>query len=199
MPVCIGSGLMGKSLQDQLLSLGLARDKPDREKKSAGDKGRPDKARGFGHNKRPAGGSGSHSKNKSAEMTLHRAYALRRKEEQQQAESARKLKQEEVRRRRRLNREIGAIVNNHRLNDPKAEVPRNFMYKGRIRKIYLTSEQLKALNHGELGIAYLTGSYHLLAREHAEAVRQLSPEHVPDLSSEADDDEEFPVPDDIVW
>lgn len=200
MSVCIGNGLMGKSLQDQLLSLGLARDKPEREKKNAGKKGRPEKARGAGHKKRPAGGSGSHSKDKNAEMSLDRAYALRRKEEQQQAESVRKLKQEEVRRRRRLNREIGAIVNNHRLNDPKAEVPRNFMYKGRIRKIYLTSEQLKALNDGELGIAYLTGSYHLLAREHVEAVRQLSVEHVPELSGEPDDDEEeFPVPDDLVW
>lgn len=199
MSVCIGNGLMGKSLQDQLLSLGLARDKPEREKKNAGKKGRPEKARGAGHKKRPAGGSGSHSEDKSAELSLDRAYALRKKEEQQQAESARKFKQEEVRRRRRLNREIGAIVNNHRLNDPKAEVPRNFMYKGRIRKIYLTSEQLKALNTGELGIAYLTGSYHLLAHEHVEAVRQLSAEHVPDLSSESDDEEEFPVPDDLVW
>ena len=130
---------------------------------------------------------------------LIRAYALRKKEEQQQVETARKLKQEEVRRRRQLNKEIGAIVNSHRLNDPKAEVPRNFMYKGRIRKVHLTPEQLKALNKGELGIAYLTGSYHLLTHEHITAVRQLSEEHVPDLSSESEDDEGFPVPDDLVW
>ena len=120
-----------------------------------------------------------------AEMSLDQAYALRKREEQKQAEAARKQKQEEVRRRRRLNKEIGAIVNQHRLNDPKAEVPRNFMYKGRIRKIHLTPEQLKALNEGKLGIAYLTGSYHLLDSEHVEAIRQISAEHIPDLGGES--------------
>ncbi len=74
------------------------------------------------------------------------------------------------------------------------------MFRGRIRKIHVTPDQLKALNAGELGIAYLSGSYHLLASEHADAVRQLSEAHVPDLSAgSADDDEEFPVPDDLIW
>lgn len=190
---------MSKSLQDQLLSLGLARKKPGPEKKGASQKGRSTNARGRNPKKAPVEGAGSRARESGAEMSLDQAYALRKKEEQQQVETARKLKQEEVRRRRQLNKEIGAIVNSHRLNDPKAEVPRNFMYKGRIRKIHLTPEQLKALNNGELGIAYLTGSYHLLTHEHIAAVRQLSAEHVPDLSSESDDDEEFPVPDDLVW
>lgn len=190
---------MSKSLQDQLLSLGLARKKSGPKKKSAGQKGHSANVRGRSPEKNPVKGAGNKARASSAEMSLDQAYALRKKEEQQQVETARKLKQEEVRRRRQLNKEIGAIVNSHRLNDPKAEVPRNFMYKGRIRKIHLTPEQLKALNNGELGIAYLTGSYHLLTHEHIAAVRQLSAEHVPDLSSESDDDEEFPVPDDLVW
>ena len=191
---------MSKSLQDQLLSLGLARKKParkGREKSSGSPQSRSKNATGHSHRKAP--NPRTAEAGADAEMSLDQAYALRKREEQKQAEAARKQKQEEVRRRRRLNKEIGAIVNQHRLNDPKAEVPRNFMYKGRIRKIHLTPEQLKALNEGKLGIAYLTGSYHLLDSEHVEAIRQISAEHIPDLGSDSPDDENHPVPDDLIW
>ena len=73
------------------------------------------------------------------------------------------------------------------------------MFRGRIRKIAVTAEQLRALNGGELGIAYLSGAYHLLAAEHLEAVRQLSAEHVVDLEDGHHDDGDHPVPDDLVW
>jgi uncharacterized protein YaiL (DUF2058 family) len=191
---------MSKSLQDQLLSLGLARKKPARkrqEKSFGSSQARSKNAHKQSHRNPPnprAAGAGA-----DTEMSLDQAYALRKREEQKQAAETRKQKQEEVRRRRHLNKEIGAIVNQHRLNDPKAEVPRNFIYKDRIRKIYLTPEQLKALNKGKLGIAYLTGSYHLLATEHVEAIRQLSAEHIPDLGGDSSNDEDHPVPDDLIW
>jgi uncharacterized protein YaiL (DUF2058 family) len=191
---------MSKSLQDQLLSLGLARKKPARkrrEKSSGSPQSRSKNANKQSHGTPP--NPRTAEAGADAEMSLDQAYTLRKREEQKQAEAARKQKQEEVRRRRRLNKEIGAIVNQHRLNDPKAEVPRNFMYKGRIRKIHLTPEQLKALNEGKLGIAYLTGSYHLLDSEHVEAIRQISAEHIPDLGSDSPDDENHPVPDDLIW
>jgi hypothetical protein len=50
-----------------------------------------------------------------------------------------------------------------------------------------------------LGIAYLSGGYHLLANKQVKAVRRLSAEHVPDLSSETEDDGDHPVPDDLDW
>ncbi|HLF30685.1 MAG TPA: DUF2058 family protein, partial [Xanthomonadales bacterium] len=83
------------------------------------------------------------------------------------------------------------------------ELSRNFLHKGRIRKVRVTAEQLKALNAGMLGLVYLAGGYHIVTPEWAEAVTRLSPEHVPDLSGSTDDrsdeDEDFPVPDDLVW
>jgi uncharacterized protein YaiL (DUF2058 family) len=106
---------------------------------------------------------------------------------------------DEDRKRRQLNDDIRKIVERYRLNREDAEVVRNFLFKGRIRKIYVTPDQLNALNAGELGIACLTGGYHLLAPEHLEAIRGLSPDHVPDLDSGSDDDGEFPVPDDLNW
>ena len=133
-------------------------------------------------------------------MSLDRAYALRRQEEKKQADTARKKKRAEDLQRRQLNNEIRAIVSKHRLNDSKAEVPRHFMYRGRIRKINLTPDQLKAVNAGELGIAYLSGGYHLLAPEHVESVRKLSAAHIPDLASgDTEEDNEFPIPDDLTW
>jgi len=133
-------------------------------------------------------------------VSLDRAYALRKQEEKKQADTARKRKQAEDRKRRQLNKEIRVIVIKHRLNDSTAEIPRHFMYRGRIRKISLTPDQLKALNAGELGIAYLSGGYHLLTLEHVEVVRKLSAEHIPDLVSvKTTQENEHPVPDDLNW
>ncbi|MDT8319165.1 MAG: DUF2058 family protein, partial [Xanthomonadales bacterium] len=91
------------------------------------------------------------------------------------------------------------IVHEHRLNCDDAEVARNFLFRGRIRKVNVTREQLVALNAGELGVVYLAGRYHLLPEAALNEVRALSAEHVPDLSGSEPDDDEFPVPDDLIW
>jgi len=190
---------MSKSLQDQLLALGLASKQPKKTRKpttsaSANADQRPVDVSS------PKKGQGRGKQATAAEVSLDRAYALRKQEEKKQADTARKRKRSEDLQRRQLNNEIRAIVSKHRLNDSKAEVPRHFMYRGRIRKINLTPDQLKAVNAGELGIAYLSGGYHLLAPEHVETVRKLSAEHIPDLASgETEEENEFPIPDDLTW
>lgn len=176
---------MGDSLQDQLLALGLAKDKPPkRGKKKAARKpgGRPPQAR-----------------KASGEMSLDKAWALREKEEKRSADQRRARKIEEDRKRREVNKAIKAIVEPHRLNQSDAEVPRNFLYRERIRKVYVTPEQNRALASGELGLVYLSGGYHLLAAEHVEAVRKIAADHVVDLGGDEPEEEEFPVPDDLVW
>jgi uncharacterized protein YaiL (DUF2058 family) len=188
-----------KSLQDQLLALGLAGEKPKKTRiPSARAPGKTSQRSGPGISQKKGQGRGKQSA--GGEVPLDRAYALRKQEEKKQADAARKRKQAEDRKRRQLNKEIRAIVSKHRLNDTKAEVPRHFMYRGRIRKINLTPDQLEALNAGELGIAYLSGGYHLLAPEHVEAVWKLSEEHIPDLASgETEEENEYPIPDDLTW
>lgn len=177
---------MSKSLQDQLLALGLAkknaRKKPAKSRQTPNDRRRP-----------PSGRSAD-----DTELSLDKAYALRKREEQKQADKARRKKQAEDRQRRLVNQEIRKIVDKHRLNNKQAEIARNFMFRGRIRKIYVTSEQQTALSEGSLGIVYLSGGYHLLATEPLEAVRAISADHLVDLDV-PDDDEEFPVPDDLTW
>ena len=171
---------MSDSLQDQLKALGLARAKPKSKSKS---KPKP----------KPRANKGKQ------EFSLEKAYALKKRDEQKQADHARKKKLAEDRQRRLLNNEIRNIVKANRLNKDDAEIAWNFMFRGRIRKIHITPEQLKMLNAGELGIVYLSGGYHLLTNEQVKAVRRLSAEHVPDLSTETEDDGDHPVPDDLSW
>jgi len=179
---------MGKSLQDQLLALGLA---SNNRKKGPGK--RRQKPAGAGSTPSKPGDTGP------AEVSLEQAWAMKHREEKKQADMLRRKKLAEQQKRRQINNEIRKIVDEHRLNRDEAELPRNFMFRGRIRKIYVSPDQRKALNAGEMGIVYLSGGYHLLAAEQVDAVRRLSAEHVADLGGVDEDDGDHPVPDDISW
>ena len=190
---------MADSLQDQLRKLGLAKDQPERPGKGARERGKPAGIRGRG--KGQAGGKGRTAGPgaRDGELPLEQAWALRERQEQREADAARQRKLAEDRRRREINERIRGIVERHRLNRDDAELPRNFLFRGRIRKLYVTPEQQAALTAGELGIVYLTGGYHLLAPEQLEAVRAIDAGHVVALDSGSPDEEEFPVPDDLEW
>ena len=176
---------MADSLQDQLRALGLAKKKAKRKApRTAGKPRRRSAAAGAG---------------KDGEVSLDRAYALRRREEQKQADRARRKKQAEDRQRQEINRAIKAIVDVHRNNSREADIARHFMFRDRIRKVYVTREQQEALGEGRLGIVYLAGGYHLLEPEHLEAVRKISAAHVVALPDDEDDEQDHPVPDDLVW
>jgi uncharacterized protein YaiL (DUF2058 family) len=179
---------MGDSLQDQLRALGLGGKQPDQRKdrKKAGKAAR----------RQPAQSASGHP---AGEPSLDQAWALREQEEQRRAQQARNRKLEEDRRRREINERVRAIVDAHRLNHDNAELARNFLFRGRIRKLYVTPEQQRALNADELGIVYLAGGYHLLAPKHLEAVRAISAEHVVEQEGGGEDESEFPVPDDLDW
>jgi len=179
---------MADSLQDQLRALGLARSQAEKKK---GKRQQPRQAKKQDRRSQPK---------PTDELSLDQAYALREREEQREAERARRQKQEEDRRRRERNKAIREIVAASRQNSDDAEIPRNFMFNGRIRKVYVTPEQQSAINAGDLGIVYLAGSYHLLESGALEAVRRISGEHVVELRPDSDDeDPEHPVPDDLTW
>ena len=74
---------MSKSLQDQLLALGLASEKPKKTRKpSARAQGKISERSGRGISQKKGPGQG---KSFAGEVSLHRAYALRKKEEKKQA------------------------------------------------------------------------------------------------------------------
>ncbi|MGD8347061.1 MAG: DUF2058 family protein [Lysobacterales bacterium] len=177
---------MGDSLQDQLKALGLAKDRKPAQKRK-----KP---------KRRPGQGGSAQGMPPGELSLDKAWKLREQEEKDRIEQDRARKRAEDRKRREINNAIRKIVDPNRLNREDAEVPRNFLFRGRIRKVYVTPDQNKALAKGELGMVYVTGGYHLLTPEHIAAVREIAPDHVVELDNGNDpEEEEFPVPDDLAW
>ena len=175
---------MSNSLKDQLLALGLApkKTKPEPRKQH---KARPKVAR---------------PKRGSAEISLDQAYRIRSKEERLQKEKAIELKREQERHRRETNQKIKAMVKEGAIRDPAAENKRNFLYKGRIRSVLATREQINEINKGSIGVVYLSGNYYLMQADKIEEIRQFAPDHIPDLSgAENADEDENPVPDDLIW
>lgn len=202
---------MSKSLQDQLLALGLAKEKSktgSAQKSRSGGSHRHDKSGPVAPRQEPSRAATrpptapKHSPQNRApditpesitpeSITLEQAYRIREKEEKSAKQRARELKIEEDRQRAALNRQIRSIVDAGRLNLADASEARYFMYKERIRKVYASAEQLAGLNDGSLGVVYLAGGYHILTAEHIGAVRAISPDHVADLLSGASDDDEL--------
>ena len=190
---------MSKSIQDQLLALGLAKEKIGEkigekvgEKARQAAKPKPD-SRKLSPARRTSLRAPAAAKAPvtTDDISLEQAYRIRESVEKTEKQKARDRKMEEDRKRAVLNRQIRAIIDAHRLNRDDAEQARYFMYKDRIRKVHVSGEQLLQLNAGKLGVVYLAGGYHILESEHIEEVRMLSPVHVPDLLSGGDDDEEL--------
>ncbi len=116
------------------------------------------------------------------------------------------MKQEEARLRREAKAKLAEFVKDKGLNDAAAEIARHFPYGGKIKRIYVNAEQLKALNAGELGVVQLDGRYLLVtAAVLAEAEAIFAPAIAlkvdPDAPAEDDPyaDPQYQVPDDLVW
>lgn len=165
---------MSDSLKDQLRALGL----------------KPNKAPTKVSSEKPAG----------ADISLDQAYRMRTRQERQQKEKAAALKRKQERQRREINQKIKALIKANAIRDEAAEIKRNFLYKGRIRNILVTPEQLRALNEGQLGVVYLAGNYSLMPSAIVAEVSAFSAGHVPDLKgADSEGEEEHPVPDDLTW
>ncbi len=175
---------MSNSLKDQLLALGLAPKKTE---------SRPKKQR------KPKPVVKKHRQGNS-EISLDQAYRIRGQDDRQKKERAIALKREQEQKRRQINQKIKAMIKESAIRDAAADTKRNFLYKGRIRSVLATVEQIKEINSGALGVVYLSGNYHLMPTNKIEEIKQFAPDHVPDLSgAESEGEEENPVPDDLIW
>ena len=92
------------------------------------------------------------------------------------------------------------------MNAADAEHVRHFEYGGKIKRIHVTADQLKALNAGELGVLQQDGRYLLVtAALLAEAEAIFAPAVAlkidPNAPAEADPyaDPQYQVPDDLSW
>ena len=120
-----------------------------------------------------------------------------------QAEQA---KQDEARLRREARAKLDELIKDKGLNDPNADIARHFPYGGKIKRVYVNAEQLKALNAGELGVLQQNGRYLLVTAEVLEQAEQVFAQAValkvdPNAPADADPyaDPQYQVPDDLVW
>ena len=140
------------------------------------------------------------------DIDLAKAYAIRSQREKDERIALEKLKQEEAARRREGKGKLTELLKTASLNDPNADIARHFEYGGKIRRIYVTAEQLRRLNLGEFAVVQQGGRYHLVSPQDAEAAEALLPgalallvdPNVPVLEGDYADPK-YRVPDDLVW
>ena len=211
------------SLRDQLLGLGF-KDAPKPERKpqqkpapgkssppEQGRGGKPVRADNRPHRKPAPHAAASHKPAQDKPRTredidLAKAYAIRAQREKDERIEAERLKQEDARKRREAKAKLAGLIAGKGLNAADADHVRHFEYGGKIKRIHVTADQLRALNAGELGVVQLNGRYLLVtAALLAEAEAVFAPAVAlkvdPDAPA-ADDpyaDPRFQVPDDLVW
>lgn len=205
---------MINSLRDQLLGLGFkdapkpaprpkqdARKPPSNSGKPAHAARPPQPGRPQQRPHKPA------QKNMSREdIDLAKAYAIRAQREKEERIEAERLKQEEARLRREAKARLEAFLKDKALNAAEAEHVRHFEYGGKIKRVHVTAEQLKALNAGELGVLQMNGRYLLVDAAtlvEAEAIfaQAVALKVDPNAPAGGDpySDPQYQVPDDLVW
>ena len=207
------------SLRDQLLGLGFKdapkpkrdeRPKPQSQQAKAGQGGKPAHAHAHANRKpggKPAQHKPQHQKPRSREdIDLAKAYAIRAQKEKDERIEAERLKQEQARLRREAKAKLKDFLVDKPLNAVDADHVRHFEYGGKIKRIHVTAEQLKALNAGELGVVQQDGRYLLvdaatLAQAEAIFVQAVALKVDPDAPAQDDpySDPQYQVPDDLTW
>ena len=209
---------MTDSLRDQLLGLGFKQSAPEKKPAPEGAHGKPGQGKGPAGKPHAGRQGGKHAGKKpgarpaggkpltAEEFDLARAYAARNAQEQRERAEAERLAQEQARLRREARAKLTAFLADKALNDDKAEIARHFEYGGKIKRIYVNAEQLKALNAGELGVVQQNGRYLLVTAETLLEAEQIFAQSVAlkiDPSAPAQDDPYsdplYQVPDDLVW
>lgn len=217
---------MSDSLKDQLLGLGFkAAPKPERPERkpeakrdhrpSGGERpqgakpggGKPGASRdGRGsRGPRPEHRAGGKPRSQE-EIDLAKAYALRAETEKRERMAAEAAKQEAARVRREAKSRLDVFLVGKPLNDAAAELVRHFPYGGKIKRVHVNAEQLKALNAGELGLVQSNGRYLLVTAAVLAEAKAIFPEAIalevdPNAPAGSDEyaDPQYRVPDDLVW
>lgn len=224
---------MSDNIRDQLLGLGFkAAPKPERKPEARRDgrpQGKPGQGRPQAGSNKPAhaGGNkpghagkpaqpgrpgqgrpaqGARKPRSQEDIDLAKAYAIRAQKEKDERMEAERLKQEEARLRREARAKLDELIKDKGLNDPNADIARHFPYGGKIKRIYVNAEQLKALNAGELGVLQQNGRYLLVTAQLLAEAEQVFAQAValkvdPNAPADADPyaDPQYQVPDDLVW
>jgi uncharacterized protein YaiL (DUF2058 family) len=203
---------MSQSLKDQLLGLGFSAPVSKAPVQSQHNNKKT-------HAKQPGSKAGSprnqhkssvrpkaNTETASNEMDLAKAFALRTQHEKRERERIEGEKQAAALLKKQAKEKVVSLLDGQLLNAADADIARHFSYGGKIRRIYVTGEQLPALNAGDLGVVQLNGRFCLVSKEVAMAVREALPALLAlycdgneEALPEGYDDPKFQVPDDLIW
>lgn len=192
---------MSDSLRDQLLKAGFAVPKPEprssapQRTHSATPAQRPQRGQRAGQ---PASTHPRAPRREQSDIDLAKAYALRDKTEREAREREQREAEQRARERKERRQKLAGLLNGKTLNDANAEIPRHFPHTNKIRRIYVTADQLPRLNGGELAVAQLAGRYLLVTRETGLAAQAIDPEALVLLCEPQPSDDDG-VPADLTW
>ncbi|HEY9111374.1 MAG TPA: DUF2058 family protein [Rhodanobacteraceae bacterium] len=172
---------MSESLRDQLLKAGFKPSPPAQPSKHARHKPEPRKPREPG------------------EPDLAKAFALRAKADRAEREAAEREAREKAAAKKERKRKLQELLGGKALNRDDAEQVRNFEFAGKIRRVYVTPEQLRQLNAGDLGVVMHNGRALIVARDIALEVQALAPDVVALLVNPNAPVADDGVPDDLMW
>jgi len=184
---------MSDSLRDQLLKAGF---KPA-PKVQAKPQSRPGKPQPQGQGK-PAQSGNAPAPREKGDIDLAKAYAIRHQREREDKAREQREIEQRAKEKRERRQKLAALLNGAGQNAADADIPRHFPHHNKIRRIYVSAEQLPRLNGGELAVVQLAGRYLLVTREVALAAQAIDEEALVllcDPHAAADDD----VPADLVW
>ena len=133
----------------------------------------------------------------TGEPDLAQAYAMRAKSEREAQAAAQREAEQKAREKKERKAKLTALLSGQSLNDANAEHARHFEHHGKIRRVYVTPEQLPRLNRGELGVVQLAGRYFVVGRECALAAAEIDAEALVLLPEPGVDEDGVPA--DLVW
>lgn len=188
---------MSESLRDQLLKAGFT-PKPQNKPEPSTKGSRPPQRSQQRPQQRPQQQRQQQRPRRDGEIDLAKAYALRDRNEREAREREQREVEQRAREKKERKQKLAALLNGKVLNDAAAEIPRHFPHANKIRRVYVTAEQLPQLNGGELAVAQFAGRYLLVTRETGVAAQAIDAEALVllcDPHAVEDDD----VPADLVW
>jgi uncharacterized protein YaiL (DUF2058 family) len=195
---------MSDSIRKQLLGLGFKPGpeaaKPAKPPASRKPPGKSAQAAAAKH------GAGHAPRRPREDMDLAKAYAIRAQREKDERIAAEAARQQAARERREAQARLAALLDGKALNVADADVVRHFEYGGKIKRIHVTEQQLRALNEGQLGVVQVNGRYVLveaavLAAAEAVYAPAIALKVDPLAPAAADPyaDPRYQVPDDLIW
>ena len=172
---------MSESLRDQLLKAGFKPSPSAKSKQHVRHKPESRKPR------------------EPVEPDLAKAFALRAQADRSEREAAEREAREKAAAKKERKRKLQALLAGKALNREDAEQVRNFEFAGKIRRVYVTPDQLRQINAGELGVVMHGGRALLVPRDIALQAQTTAPEAVAllvDANAPIADDG---VPDELIW